>query len=244
MDGRDETLKDTEDTTLVQMEEVERAIRALPFVTKLSPVGARNSHGHGYRVSLTCPSCEEYGSCGKKQEPPVQVSSWHPTLHACWLELLKRLQEKHGRCAESLTNKAAADAQAAAAVHTPNVLQAMMMFQQAQHRAKAAQDHAKAAQDQAKVANKVALQAEKDNDADQKQLQELQRVMEPKRARTLAATADDDEECEKQSCDDWDLPDHHREATRIQGSWMCLAVCARSSLSGRKTSSLCCLVKV
>jgi hypothetical protein len=126
------------------------------------------------------------------------------------------LQEKHDKCAEALTNKAAADAQAAPAVHTPNVLQAMMMFQQAQHRTKAAQDHAKTAQDQAKVANKVALQAEKDNDAAQKELQELQRVMEPKRARTHAATADDDEECEKQSCDDWELPDHRREATRIQ----------------------------
>jgi hypothetical protein len=52
MDGSDGTRKDTEDTTLVQIEEVERAIRALPFVTKLSPVGARNSHGHGYRVSI------------------------------------------------------------------------------------------------------------------------------------------------------------------------------------------------
>jgi hypothetical protein len=39
MDGRDETRKDTEDTTLVQMEEVERAIRSMSFVTKLSPVG-------------------------------------------------------------------------------------------------------------------------------------------------------------------------------------------------------------
>jgi len=57
----DEARKDTEDTTLVQIEEVERSIRALPFVTKLSPVGARNSHGHGYRVSLRCPSGEEYG---------------------------------------------------------------------------------------------------------------------------------------------------------------------------------------
>ena len=73
-------------------------------------------------------------------------------MRACFQELLKRLQEKHGKCAEALTNKAATDAKAAAAVHTPNVLQAMMMFQQAQHRAKAAQD-------QAKVANKVALQA-------------------------------------------------------------------------------------
>ena len=67
MDGSDGTRKDTEDTTLVQIEELERTIRALPFVTKLSPVGARNSHGHGYQVSLRCPSCEEYGSCGKKQ---------------------------------------------------------------------------------------------------------------------------------------------------------------------------------
>jgi hypothetical protein len=64
-----------------------RAIRALPFVTRLSPVGARNSHGHGYQVSLRCsaceeygsPSCEEYGSCGKKQGPPLQVSSRQPT---------------------------------------------------------------------------------------------------------------------------------------------------------------------
>ena len=50
--GRDGTRKDTEDTTLVQSEEeMMRVIRALPFVTKLSPVGARNSHGHGYQVS-------------------------------------------------------------------------------------------------------------------------------------------------------------------------------------------------
>jgi hypothetical protein len=87
MDGSDETRKDTEDTTLVQSEELERAIRELPFVTELSSVGSRNSHGHGYQVSLRCPSCEEYGRCGKKQEPPVQVSSRHPTLHACLQEL-------------------------------------------------------------------------------------------------------------------------------------------------------------
>jgi hypothetical protein len=40
--------------------------------------------------------------------------------------------------------------------------------------------------------------------------------MEPQRDRTHAATADDEEECEKQSCDEWDLADHRREATRIQ----------------------------
>ena len=96
MDGSDGTRKDTEDTTtLVQIEEVMRAIRSLPFVTKLSPVGGRNSHGDGYRVTLRCSSCEEYGSCGKKQETPVQVSSVHPTELACLQELLKRLQDRH-----------------------------------------------------------------------------------------------------------------------------------------------------
>ena len=91
-----------------------------------------------------------------------------------------------------------------------------MLFQQAKNRAKATQDCAKAAQDEAKVANKVALQAEKDNDAAQKEVQDLQRVMEPKRPRTQSATADDDEECEKQSSDDMTVADYRREATRIQ----------------------------
>jgi hypothetical protein len=152
---------------LVQIEEVMRAIRALQFVTKLSPVGARNSHGHGYQVSLRCSSCEEYGSCGKKQEPPIQVSSRHPTLLACLQELLKPLQHRHGGYAQAV-----ADAEKAAADAT-NVMQAMMLFQQAKDRAKAAQDRAKASQDQAKVANKVALQTEKENDAPQKEVQEL-----------------------------------------------------------------------
>ena len=169
MDGSDGSRKDTEDA---QIEEVKCAIRALLFVTKLSTVGGRNSHGDGYRVTLRCPSCEEYGSCGKKQEPPVQVSSVHPTELACLQELLKRLQDRHVNCAEAVAKKAAADAASAATVDpdAPNVLQAMMLFQQAKNRAKATQDRAKAAQDEAKVANKVALQAEKDNDAAQKEV--------------------------------------------------------------------------
>ena len=106
MEGSDGTREDTEDTTmLLQIEEVMSAIGALPIVTKLSPVGARNSHGHGYRVSLRCFACEEYGSCGKKQEPPVQVSSRNPTELACLQELLKRLQDRHGNCAQALTEK-------------------------------------------------------------------------------------------------------------------------------------------
>ena len=40
--------------------------------------------------------------------------------------------------------------------------------------------------------------------------------MEPKRVRTNATTVDDDEECDNQSSDDWDLTDYTRESTLIQ----------------------------
>ena len=95
-----------EDTTAsVQIEEIKGAIRALPFVTKLSPVRAHKSHGGGWGVSLRCSACEEYDSCGKKQEPPVQVSSVHPTELACLQELLRRLQDRHVDCAEAVAKK-------------------------------------------------------------------------------------------------------------------------------------------
>ncbi len=84
--------KGTEDTSnLVQIEELKCVIEKLPFVTALSPVRAVKGKERGYGVTLRCPSCEEYGSCGKKQEPPVQVSNVHPTELVCLQELLKRL---------------------------------------------------------------------------------------------------------------------------------------------------------
>jgi hypothetical protein len=123
-------------------------------------------------------------------------------------ELQKRLEENHVGCAEALAKKPAAD--------TPNVMQTMMLQQQARFRAKAAQDRAKTTQEQAKAANMVALQTEKDNDTAQKEVQELQRVMEPKRARTDATTANDHEECDEQSSGDMDIADYRLEAVRIQ----------------------------
>ncbi len=93
-----------EDTTAsVQIEEIKCAIRALPFVTKLSPVRAHKSHGAGWGV---------------------QVSSVHPTELACLQELLKRLQDRHVDCAEAVAKKAAADADSPVIVDpdTPNVL--------------------------------------------------------------------------------------------------------------------------
>ncbi len=110
-----------------QIEEVKCAIRALPFLKKLSPRAARNSHGHGDQVSLRCSVCEEYDS-SKKQESPVEVSSRHPTELACLQEMLKRLQDRHRKCAHAVAKKAAADAASVANVSpdTPNVLQKMM----------------------------------------------------------------------------------------------------------------------
>jgi len=151
-----------EDTTVsVQMEEIKRAILALPFVTKLSPVRAHKSHGAGWGATLKCASCP--GCCGKRQEAPVQVSSVHPTELACLQELLKRLQDRHVDCAEAVAKKAAADAASAATVDpdAPNVLQAMMQLQQAKSRAEAA--------------NKLALEAEKERDAAEKAVEELKR---------------------------------------------------------------------
>ena len=203
MEGSDGTREDTEDTTmLLQIEEVMSAIGALPIVTKLSPVGARNSHGHGYRVSLRCFACEEYGSCGKKQEPPVQVSSRNPTELACLQELLKRLQDRHVQCAEAVAKKAAADAASPATVDpdTPNVLQAMMKLEQAKARAK--------------TANKVALEAEKEKDAAEKEVEELKRQLQPKRARTHDDAGDAHQVLAE--VDNWDLSVHRREATRVQ----------------------------
>ena len=99
------------------------AIRALPFVTKLSPVREHNGHCDGWGVSLRYSACEEYDICDKKQESPVQISSRNPTDLVRFQELLKRLQDRHVDCAEALTKKVASDVQATAAVSagTPSV---------------------------------------------------------------------------------------------------------------------------
>ncbi len=155
MDGRDGTREDTKDTmSLAETEEVKRAIRALLFVTKLSRVDAHKDKAAGWGATLKCASCP--GCCGKKQEPPVQLSRDRKSELACLQELLKRLQDRHVDCAEALAKKAAADATSAATVNpdAPNVLEAMVQLEQARTRAKAA--------------NKLALDAEKEKDAAEK----------------------------------------------------------------------------
>ena len=142
------------------------------------------------------------GSCGKKQDPPVQVSRRHPTEFPSLEELLKRLQDRHVEFAQAGSKKAAADAQtttAAASPDTPNVLQAMMELEKDQNRAKST--------------DKVALESEKEKDTTEKEVEELKRQLQPKRAHTH--DAGDDREMLAE-VDNWDLSVHRREATRMQ----------------------------
>ena len=80
-------------------------------------------------------------------------------------EFLKRLQDRHVECAQTVAKKATADAQAAAAVSpdAPNVLQALMHLEQDNTRAKSSK--------------KVTLETEKDKNADEKAVEELKRQL-------------------------------------------------------------------
>ncbi len=135
-------------------------------MTTLSSVRAVKDKARGVRVTQTCYNCREYGSCEKPQEAPIHLSKERTTMRACLQELIKRLEENHGNCAESLVKKAkkAVDDDVSTATvnpDTPNVLQAMMKLEQANARAK--------------NANKVALEVEKEKDAAEKTVEELKR---------------------------------------------------------------------
>jgi hypothetical protein len=138
----------------------------------------------------------------ERNEPSVQVSSRHPTELACLEELLKWLQDRHVECAEAVAKKAAADAASAADVSpdTPNVLQAIMQLEQAKTRAKAA--------------NKLALEAEKEKDDAEKEVEELKRLLKPKRELPHDDVGDAHEMLAE--VDNWDLIVHLRETTRVQ----------------------------
>jgi hypothetical protein len=117
-------------------------------------------------------------------------------------ELLKRLQDRHVNCAEAVAKKATADAASAATVNpdAPNVLQTMMKLEWSNARAK--------------TANKVALESEKEKDAAEKEVEELKRQLQPKRAHSDADAGDAHEI--HAEVDNWDLRDHRREGTHVQ----------------------------
>ena len=66
----------------------------------------------------------------------------------------------------------------------------------------------------AKTAHKVVLETEKEKDADEKEVEELKRQLQPKRARTHDDAGDAHQVLAE--VDNWDLSVHRREATRVQ----------------------------
>ncbi len=121
-------------------------------------------------------------------------------------KLVKRPQDRHGEYDEDIakTKKGTAD--------TPNVIQDMMLFQEVKDREKATQDHTNECKNLAKKKSRQqgCSGGGEGNDTVQKEVEELQRVMEPKRTRRYVTTVHDDEDCDKPSSVGWDLRDYRR----------------------------------
>lgn len=82
---------------------------------------------------------------------------------------------------------------------TPNVVEAMMRLSALKARAESI--------------NKAALEIEQQKDALAKEVEEMQRVLDPKRPRTEATKEETDGP--QESMGNWALPDHRREMTRV-----------------------------
>uniref|UniRef100_A0A7S0LLL5 Uncharacterized protein n=1 Tax=Coccolithus braarudii TaxID=221442 RepID=A0A7S0LLL5_9EUKA len=72
------------------------------------------------------------------------------------------------------------------------------------------------AKKRAKTANETALAAEKAKDAAQSEVDALERILNPKKARTEPAAEAADDEGTTAETEDWDLADHRREETRVR----------------------------
>ncbi len=102
---------------------------------------------------------------------------------------------------------------------TPNVLEAMVQLEQVRTCTIAS--------------NKFALDAEKEKDAAEQEVQRLQQLLQVKRTRTHATTVKDHEECDKKLSDDMDLANHRRESTLCvsRGSLLDVPDCLRSKIT-------------
>jgi len=202
-----------------QMQQERRAILELPFVSGISDA-AHGKRG-GFRVNLRCHTAQEHGNCecgGVKQGVPVLVSSTRTTLLECLQEVHNQVLRQHGpQCvAASKSLQAERIAQAA----SQDALRTMMYFSRAQQCLTKATAELNNIKQRADKVHKEALELEKAVDitaktvhAAEKEVQELQAQLNPKRARI---EADVEEEDEIENVGDWTQPDHHCEASRVQ----------------------------
>ena len=202
---------DSEDANYcARVDELVRAIESMPFVNQLGQLGGERL---GVRASLTCYAAREYRSCKCKRSNIVFVTQQRPTLLACLQDLSQQLQASHGQnCIDAAHALAREQAAAAAASRPPardeNVMASMMHLAQIRSQLEAA---TKRAVD----ANAACLAAEREKDAAQLAVQELEKELQshcPKRARTAEQ---DDEPTEAVA--EWDLSTFRREFTRVSG---------------------------
>ena len=202
---------DSEDANYCALvDELVRGIESMPFVSKLNQVQGERP---GFQASLTCYAAREYDSCRCKQGNIVRVTRQRRTLLACLQDLSQQLQASHGQnCIDAAHALAREQAAAAAASRPPardeNAMASMMHLAQIRSQLEAA---TKRAVD----ANAACLAAEKEKDAAQLAVQELERELQfhcPKRARTAQQ---DDEPTEAVA--EWDLSTFRREFTRVSG---------------------------
>ena len=190
---------DSEDANYCALvDELVRGIESMPFVSKLNQVQGERP---GFQASLTCYAAREYDSCRCKQGNIVRVTRQRRTLLACLQDLSQQLQASHGQnCIDAAHALAREQAAAAAASRPPardeNVMASMMHLAQIRSQLEAA---TKRAVD----ANAACLAAEREKDAAQLAVQELEKELQshcPKRARTAEQ---DDEPTEAVA--EWDL---------------------------------------
>ena len=140
----------------------------------------------GFEATLKCYKSEQYGGCGRKQEPTV-LSQSHPTLLACLEELRNRIEQKYSascmkaagalECADKTVSQSRAAKGLLACA--PSATDAMMRLRDAKIRAAAA--------------NKVALESKQEKDAREDKVENLQHVLGVKRGRAKASKIENDE---------------------------------------------------
>ena len=190
---------DSEDANYrAQVDELVRGVESMSFVSKLNQLGGARP---GFQASLTCYSARGFNSSGCKQSKIVFVTNQRTTLLACLQDLSQQLQASHGQnCIDAAHALAREQAAAAAASRPPardeNAMASMMHLAQIRSQLEAA---TKRAVD----ANAACLAAEREKDAAQLAVQELEKELQshcPKRARTAEQ---DDEPTEAVA--EWDL---------------------------------------
>jgi len=157
-----------------------------------------------------------------KKGVPVLVSSTQTTLLECLQEVHTQVLRQHGpQCVAA--SKAERTTQANSPAASQDALRTMMHLSQAQECLTKAIAELNNIKQRADKVNKEALELEKAVDvaaktvyAAEKEVQELQVQLYPKRARI---EADVQEEDESENVGDWTLPDHRREASRVQKRW-------------------------